>query len=159
MIFKLGELFCGPGGIGKAALTAKIADPSFHIVHAWANDYDKDTCATYAKNVSHDPHSVICGDVRKLDFNTLQAISDIDALAFGFPCNDFSVVGEQKGIDGTFGPLYTYGIKALKKFSPKWFLAENVGGLRNSNDGKTLDLILQEMFDAAYSVYPHFYKL
>ena len=32
----------------------------------------------------------------------------------GFPCNDFSLVGEQKGIEGKFGPLYRYGVNALK---------------------------------------------
>lgn len=63
-------------------------------------------------------------------------LAPIDALAFGFPCNDYSVVGEQKGMDGIFGPLYSYGVKALKLFKPQWFLAENVGGLRNANEGK-----------------------
>jgi DNA (cytosine-5)-methyltransferase 1 len=54
--------------------------------------------------------------------------------------------------------LYSYGIKALKKFRPIWFLAENVGGLRNANDGKTFSKILADMFAAGYSVYPHLYK-
>ena len=158
MLFRLGELFCGPGGIGFAAKSASIEDPKYRIIHAWANDYDKDTCATYAKNVAEDESTVICKDIRTLDYDKLAAISDIDALAFGFPCNDFSVVGEQKGIDGVFGPLYTFGIKALRKFQPRWFLAENVGGLRNSNDGKAFNQILEDMHGAGYSVYPHLYK-
>jgi len=158
MEFKLGELFCGPGGIGYAAKTAKIDDSDYKIVHAWANDYDKDTCDTYIKNVSNEPNTVICKDIRKLDFGKLEKISEIDALAFGFPCNDFSVVGEQKGMDGVYGPLYSYGIKALKKFQPIWFLAENVGGLRNANDGNAFIKILQEMHKAGYSVFPHLYK-
>ena len=158
MIFRLGGLFCGPGGIGYAALSARIFNPDYKIVHAWANDYDKDTCLTFEKNVAKKKGSVICQDIRKLDYSRLERIADIDALAFGFPCNDFSVVGEQKGIDGVFGPLYSYGVKALKKFQPKWFLAENVGGLRNSNDGKTFSMILDDMFNSGYSVYPHLYK-
>jgi DNA (cytosine-5)-methyltransferase 1 len=156
--FRLGELFCGPGGIGYAAITAKIANKDYKIHHAWANDYDKDTCATFVKNIAKKEDTVICQDIRKLDYKRLEKISDIDALAFGFPCNDFSVVGEQKGIDGVFGPLYSYGIKALKKFTPKWFLAENVGGLRNANDGRTFSAILNDMYSAGYSVYPHLYK-
>ena len=72
-------------------------------------------------------------DIRKFDMSKL---APIDALAFGFPCNDYSVVGEQKGMDGVYGPLYSYGVKALKMFKPQWFLAENVGGLRNANEGK-----------------------
>ena len=158
MEFRLGELFCGPGGIGYAAITAKIANPDYKIVHAWANDYDKDTCDTFIKNIAKDETTVICKDIRKLNYNALQEISNIDALAFGFPCNDFSVVGEQKGIDGSFGPLYSYGVKALNRFKPIWFLAENVGGLKNANDGKAFSKILNDMFKAGYSVYPHLYK-
>ena len=105
MIFKLGELFCGPGGIGYAAITSRINNPNYSITHAWANDYDKDTCHTYEKNIANSHGSVICQDIRKLDYNKLLKISEIDALAFGFPCNDFSVVGQQKGIDGVYGPL------------------------------------------------------
>ena len=40
-IFKLGELFCGPGGLACGALRAKSEDGLFGIEHAWANDYDK----------------------------------------------------------------------------------------------------------------------
>jgi DNA (cytosine-5)-methyltransferase 1 len=108
MKFRLGELFCGPGGIGYAAITAEIIRPEYKIIHAWANDYDKDICQTYIKNISHDPDSVICHDIRTLKYDRLKKISEIDALAFGFPCNDFSVVGEQKGMDGVYGPLCLY---------------------------------------------------
>ncbi len=38
--FRLGELFCGPGGLALAAVTAKISNPEYKIVHQWANDYD-----------------------------------------------------------------------------------------------------------------------
>ena len=158
MEFRLGELFCGPGGIGYAAKTASISNQEYKIIHAWANDYDRDTCNTYIENVSNNKESVICKDIRKLNYNKLEEISGIDALAFGFPCNDFSVIGEQKGMDGVYGPLYSYGIKALKKFKPLWFLAENVGGLRNANDGKAFSTILQEMHKVGYSVFPHLYK-
>ena len=124
-MFKLGELFCGPGGIALGALSADIGMEEYKIVHAWANDYDKNTCDTYINNICPmDPESVVCGDVHELDMTKLQPI---DALAFGFPCNDFSLVGEQKGVHGNFGGLYQYGIKALKMFKPQWFLAENVG--------------------------------
>jgi DNA (cytosine-5)-methyltransferase 1 len=66
MQFKLGELFCGPGGIGYAAATAQIGNPDFRIVHAWANDYDPDTCATYEKNIAKKEGTVVCKDIRKL---------------------------------------------------------------------------------------------
>lgn len=156
MIFKLGELFCGPGGLAVGAKNAKIEDNDFRIVHQWANDYDANTCETYRKNICPDrPESVYKEDVRKFNMDKL---SPIDALAFGFPCNDYSVVGEQKGMDGVFGPLYSFGVKALKKFSPQWFLAENVGGLKNANEGKAFTTILSELREAGYEITPHLYK-
>ena len=158
MKFRLGELFCGPGGIALGARYANnaLSGSDYSIIHEWSNDYDKDTCLTYSKNICPEsPKSVICKDVRKLDINTLPSI---DALAFGFPCNDFSIVGEQKGIDGVYGPLYSYGVKVLKKFQPSWFLAENVGGLRNSNDGLAFQNIIDELTNVGYDVVANLYK-
>ena len=155
-MFRLGELFCGPGGIAWGATHADIGMDEYRIVHQWANDYDASTCDTYRRNICPDaPETVYHEDVRKFDMSNL---APIDALAFGFPCNDYSVVGEQKGMDGVYGPLYSYGIKALKLFKPKWFLAENVGGLRNANDGTAFVKILAEMREAGYVVTPHLYK-
>lgn len=154
--FRLGELFCGPGGIAYGAMTAACVDPEYSIAHQWANDYDLDTCNTYRHNICQSAaKSVIYGDVRRLNFDELAPIT---ALAFGFPCNDFSVVGEQKGVDGAFGPLYWYGVKVLKKFQPKWFLAENVGGLKSANEGNAFSQILKDLKKAGYRVYPHLYK-
>jgi len=156
MIFRLGELFCGPGGLAEGARQANIGIDDYKIIHEWANDYDRETCDTYIYNQCPDnPDSVICGDVRKLN---IASLGPIDALAFGFPCNDFSVVGEQKGFDGTYGPLYTYGVKVLKTYHPQWFLAENVGGLRSANDGGAFIKIQEDLKAAGYRIYPHLYK-
>jgi DNA (cytosine-5)-methyltransferase 1 len=159
--YRLGELFSGPGGIALGAKMARFQPNgiAYSISHAWATDYDRDTCETYRRNICpENPETVLCRDIRKLDFEDLAEISEIDGLAFGFPCNDFSVVGEQKGTDGVYGPLYAYGVKALRFFKPKWFLAENVGGLRNSNDGQAFDTILTELENSGYKITPHLYK-
>lgn len=158
MIFRLGEFFCGPGGI---ALGAKLAEfehngEIFGITHQWANDYDRDTCDTYAHNILGQPSkSVICKDVRKLD---IESLADIDGFAFGFPCNDFSVVGEKKGMEGVYGPLYSFGVQVLRRFKPKWFLAENVGGLRTSNEGTAFMNIIEDLEASGYNVVAHLYK-
>jgi DNA (cytosine-5)-methyltransferase 1 len=160
--FKLGELFCGPGGLAWGATHADIGKSEYKIVHQWSTDYDENTCKTYIKNLCPcKPESVVCADIRKLNFNELKKLGNINGLAFGFPCNDFSVVGEQKGFEGTFGPLYQYGIKALDLFNPEWFLAENVGGLKSANDGKAINVIFDAMKRAGkhgYRIYPNLYK-
>lgn len=157
--FRLGELFSGPGGIAAGARAASKSVPGYEIAHAWASDYDSDTCATYKHNFPGT--RVIHQDVRTIDIKA--QLGPIDGFAFGFPCNDFSMVGERKGIDGTFGPLYEYGARVLDEYSPKWFVAENVGGLRNSNDGLAFEMILDRLQHASpehggYKLYPHLYK-
>jgi DNA (cytosine-5)-methyltransferase 1 len=105
--FKLGELFCGAGGLALGAIKSslQIVDHLFNIIPTWANDYDLDSCITYKNNITHDNKGIIYSDVRDLDINKL---SQIDAFAYGFPCNDFSIVGEQKGIEGLYYLLLNY---------------------------------------------------
>lgn len=161
---KIGELFCGPGGI---ALGAELANNEVSkltkkkLKHAWAVDYHQATVETYLKNIPGATESTaICSDVRELDFSELKNISEIDGFAYGFPCNDFSLVGEKKGFEGEFGPLYTYGLKVLDLFNPSFFIAENVSGIRGSGNGKSLEKILTDLSQAGsgYVITPHMYK-
>ena len=156
--FKLGELFCGPGGIAVGASMAQVTKGStrYSIEHTWASDYHEDTCKTYEFNFPD--VKVLCEDVKKLDIGSL---GDIDAFAYGFPCNDFSIVGESKGFDGDFGGLYKFGIKVLNKYNPKFFIAENVGGLTSANEGKALKKIIYDLEragDNGYDLTIHKYK-
>jgi DNA (cytosine-5)-methyltransferase 1 len=85
----------------------------------------------------------------------------IDGFAYGFPCNDFSLVGEHKGINGNFGPLYRFGLPILDEFNPKFFIAENVGGIKSANEGKILSKIIEDLSGAGkygYEITPHLYK-
>lgn len=154
--FKLGELFCGPGGIACGAMKATSLDGKYNIAHAWANDYDYDTCQTYIKNICpNEPDSVHCGDVRELD---IKALGEIDAFCYGFPCNSFSSVGEHKGLaNEKFGQLYWYGIEVLKQYRPKWFVAENVSGIRSAGSGD-FQIILDDMKAAGYRINVNLYK-
>ena len=101
---------------------------------------------------------VFCEDIKNFDFRKLRPV---DAFAYGFPCNDFSIVGEYKGLKGEYGPLYTYGIKILNMFNPLFFLAENVGGLATANKGRAFKAILNDLSNAGkygYDLVPHLYK-
>ena len=154
--YRMGELFCGPGGIALGAHNAADMVPGVKVEHAWANDYDPTTADTYRENTpGASEETVYVGDVRELDTD---ALPPIDGFAFGFPCNDFSLVGKQKGLDGTYGPLYSYGINVLKSHKPEWFVAENVGGLSGANEGLAFPYILREMQRAGYTVVAHKYR-
>ena len=154
--FRLGELFCGPGGIALGASLASKNAPNIYLEHTWASDYHSDSCSTYKLNFPH--ADVICEDVTNLNLNKLKPI---DAFAYGFPCNDFSIVGESKGLKGKFGGLYKYGLNVLDKFNPKFFVAENVSGLTSSNGGKAFKKIVSELSKAGkngYDLVIHKYK-
>jgi DNA (cytosine-5)-methyltransferase 1 len=63
---KLGELFCGPGGLAIGAHQAAKKIGLLELKHAWAVDNDHDTCQTYLKNVSGaTPETVFCQDIRE----------------------------------------------------------------------------------------------
>lgn len=162
-IFRKGELFNGPGGLALGAKNALVVDAhgeEYRVQHEWSNDYSEPACNTYRRNIcdGENPESVIHGPVQELDIANLPRI---DAFSFGFPCNDYSIVGEHKGMEGDFGPLYTYGVKVLNVHQPKWFIAENVGGLQSANQGRAFLSILHELMNAGeygYNIVPHLYK-
>jgi len=164
MIFKKGELFNGPGGLSLGAKMAGFVHPEtgeeWRIDHCWSNDYDPSACDTFRLNICGDieDESVHCGPVEQLPIGDRSILPNIDCFAFGFPCNDYSQVGEKQGLNGTFGPLYSYGVKVLKEYQPKFFVAENVGGLQSANEGQAFIKILTELEECGYQVTPHLYK-
>lgn len=108
------------------------------------------------KNICPDqPETVYCGDVRELEIGKL---GDIDTFCYGFPCNSFSNVGEHKGLaNEECGQLYWYGIEVLKIYQPKWFVAENVSGIRSAGSGD-FQIILDDMRAAGYKLNVNLYK-
>ena len=126
-MIKLGELFCGPGGFAEGARKSK------GFKHVWANDIHTDTCNTFRKH--HPNCEVIEGDVyKKFIKQNMIKLKKIDGLIFGFPCNDFSIVGKTLGLQGSYGPLYKAACKVLNFFEPKFFVAENVSSIAPLND-------------------------
>lgn len=138
----MGEIFCGAGGVGLGFHSAGFTP-------IWGIDMDADACTTYRNNVGH----AICSRAENVDFTALERP---DGLAFGFPCNDFSLVGERKGTGGYFGGLFREAVRALNEVQPTWFMAENVPGLMSAGG----DSILSAFADAGpkYTVAVHLYR-
>ena len=160
--YSLGEMFCGPGGLGLGAKKANIKDGQvghrFH--HSWALDNHSDTCTTYEKNIlaQEKEAQVIHADIEDYPIETLPKV---DGFLYGFPCNDFSIVGKSKGMDGLFGPLYSFGVEYINSKNPKFILAENVSGIRSSNDGGAFKQILSALANAGtegYNLCIHKYR-
>ena len=83
------------------ALGAHKAELGGHgFKHVWANDIEKDACATFRHNLNIKPKNVICCDVNKLNLDNLPSIDGFVRLSR----NDFSMVGDRKGITGEYLP-------------------------------------------------------
>lgn len=161
--FSIGEMFCGPGGLGIASILSEVASPAGNPVaftHKFALDYDADSCATYKTNIGAIDKDclVLKEDVRTFD---LQSLPYVDGFLFGFPCNDFSTVGESRGLEGNYGPLYQYGVHYVSMRQPLFFVAENVSGLSSANKGLAFNMILDALANAGaegYELTTHLYK-
>lgn len=142
MNFKTISLFCGAGG-----LDIGFERSGFTVI--WANDFDKDACATH-KNWSN--ATVVCGDIAKIDATD---IPDADVMLGGFPCQGFSLSGPRK-IDDSRNTLYRHYVRIVKAKQPLMFVGENVKGLLTMGGGSIIDAIVQDFSDCGYDVY---YKL
>ena len=158
----IGEMYCGPGGIGLAAKDASITHEGviYKFSHRWATDYHADTCMTYYNNIAKHENNcdVIHADIKEVN---VEELPPVHGFLYGFPCNDFSNVGETKGLDGKFGPLYSYGVRYIDTFNPKFFFAENVSGLSSANSGTAFKTILKDLAKAGkygYNLTIHLYK-
>jgi len=167
MIFRLGELFCGPGGLALGAGLAgehPVISPhgeSYGITHVWGIDKDPDAIETYKANIaSRFGGDGICKDALEFVESMTPEQKEINALAFGFPCNDFSLVGDQTGLGGKFGSLYKAGIRVIEQTNPLWFVAENVSGINSADGGKTFQKILNDLKNAGmgYTITANLYK-
>lgn len=151
--YYLGELFSGAGGLALGAHKARYLGHRYESV--WAIDSDRDACETLRLNFPMLADKILCDKVENI---RLDKLDPIDGLLFGFPCNDFSLVGGRQGIAGEYGGLYRWGVKTLEILQPIFFVAENVGGLASSGNSKDLDTILDALEDAGYDIYPHTYS-
>lgn len=78
-------------------------------------------------------------DIRFLDGNDYAG--EVDLLVGGSPCQSFSTVGAQRGLDDARGTLFYDFARIVSEVRPKVFIYENVKGLMTNDDGRTLAII------------------
>ena len=96
----------------------------------------------------HWPDIPIHDDIRT--FNATKY--EYDSITAGFPCQDLSVAGKQRGIgEGTRSSLFYEVIRLARQIRPKFILLENVRNLLSHQDGKTFQEILFQIAKIGYS--------
>lgn len=94
-----------------------------------------------------------CGDIRKANADD---IPKCDVWCFGAPCQDFSIAGERKGLDGDRSSLVKEVFRLIRDTKeenrPKYLIYENVKGMLSSNKGWDFAFIIIEMEELGYNI-------
>lgn len=96
------------------------------------------------------------GEWTEHDITEIKAedIPRADLWCFGFPCQDISVAGRQKGLKGQRSGIFYNIIELIKGKStedkPRWLLIENVKNLFSVNGGGAFTEVLCELSEAGY---------
>lgn len=123
----------------------------------WANDFKHEACETFRK---HFGDVIVEGDIEQIDPYTDKSIPDCDIVLGGFPCQDFSIIWKQPGLNGNRGNLYKSFLRFVDAKKPKAFVAENVKGILTANKRKAIQQIIEDFQNIApgYIVKPHLYN-
>ena len=142
--YKFIDLFCGIGGF-------HLALSSFGAKCVFASDIDKEAKEVYKKNFDLEP----ADDITKIKSTK---IPPHDIICAGFPCQPFSISGDQEGFDDKKGrgKLFFDIIRIARRHKPKIILLENVKNFEKHDNGKTLERVKKELDKIGYYV---FYKV
>jgi DNA (cytosine-5)-methyltransferase 1 len=141
MNFRSIELFAGAGGLALG-----LEHAGFNAV--LLNEIDKQACATLRHN--RPDWNVVEGSIERIDFTPYRG--EVDFVSGGFPCQAFSYAGQKRGFDDVRGTLFFEFARAIKEIQPRVFLAENVRGLLNHDEGRTLATIKAVIADLGYTL-------
>jgi DNA (cytosine-5)-methyltransferase 1 len=147
---KILSLFSGIGAFEKALDNLGV---EYELVNYC--EIDKYASKSYAAihNVSEDKN---LGDITKV--NEKELPKDIDLITYGFPCQDISLAGKQKGLfneDGTQtrSGLFFEALRIIEETQPRVAIAENVKNLIGKKFKPQFEIVLDSLDKAGYNNY------
>lgn len=75
----------------------------------------------------------------------------VDLFVGGSPCQSFSLVGKQRGLEDTRGTLFYEYARLVKEIRPKVFIYENVRALLSNDESRTWETIQQVFTSLDYT--------
>jgi len=126
------DLFSGAGGF-----TLGLKQAGFSIKKTYFSEIDKHAIANYKQNFKDAEYIGSVSNVRGRD------LPKIDIITFGSPCQDFSLAGKRKGMEGDRSSLILEAIRLIEECRPRFFIWENVKGTFSSNNREDFAAILQ----------------
>lgn len=139
--FKFIDLFAGVGGF-------RMALQNLGGGCAFSSEWNKHAQETYYQNYGEKPD----GDIT-LEETKAKIPQEFDILCGGFPCQAFSIAGNQKGFQETRGTLFFDIAEIAKKHQPRVIFLENVKNLLTHDKGNTFQVIKNTLEELGYAVY------
>ena len=109
------SLFSGAGGMDIGFRRAGV-----NVI--WANDFEKNACESYHKNIGGD---IICSSILDVDYKSLP---DCDLVFGGPPCQGFSIAGKMDVNDPRNKLIFAFQ-NVVEAKRPRYFVMENVAAL------------------------------
>ena len=144
------SLFSGIGGFEKALKNIGI---EYDLIGY--SEIDKYASKSYS--VIHEvPETKNLGDITKI--NEKELPKDIDLVTYGFPCQDISSAGYQKGLYNEDGSLTRSGLffdalRIIEETKPKYAIAENVKALTSKKFKNEFEIVLKSLDEVGYNNY------
>jgi len=131
---KVLDLFSGIGGFSLGLERAGMETVAFC-------ENDKFCQKVLAK---HWPNVPVHNNIEELDGREYKGT--VDLICGGFPCQPFSVAGQQRGKEDDRA-LWPEMLRVIREVEPAWIIGENVPGIINME----LDNVLSDLEGAGYS--------
>ena len=148
-MIKLLSLFSGIGAFEKALERQGI---EYQLVNYCEIDKYASKSYSLIHNVSEQMN---LGDITKID--TLDMDDNVDFITYGFPCQDISLAGKQKGFEQngelTRSGLFFEALRIIEGTKPKVAICENVKNLTSKRFSKEFSIVLQSLEEAGYNNY------
>lgn len=112
-------------------------------------------CAVLAH---HYPDVPNLGDVTTVTAEQIASLGQIDLVVFGSPCQDLSVAGKRRGLEGERSGLFFTAINIIQWARDfcgcRWALWENVPGAFTSNNGRDFAAVVEFLAGVDGAVVP-----
>ena len=121
---------------------------------AWANDIDEEKYAMYKAHFADADEHFVVGDIHNLE-GAGAWLPSVTLATASFPCNDLSLAGARRGLNGKASSAFWGFVKVLRKMDecrPAIVLLENVLGFLTSHKGEDLRCALHALNDLGYQV-------
>lgn len=135
------ELFAGAGGLALGLEQAGLKCLAL-------NEFDHWACETLRKN--RPDWNVIEDDVKNISFSSYKG--QVDLVTGGFPCQAFSYAGKKLGLNDARGTLFYEFARVVEETQPAICVGENVRGLLNHEDGRTIEGMISILDEIGYNV-------